>query len=62
VAPFAGRMVGHTTRLLPAADRARYAEEFRSELWDLAEIGAGRCQQVLYAASQLTRAGRCVSS
>ncbi|MGI5227387.1 hypothetical protein [Actinoallomurus sp. CA-142502] len=43
------------TRLLPGCDRARYAEEFRSELWDLA--GAGRWQQILYAARQLLRAG-----
>jgi hypothetical protein len=50
----ARRLVQIATRLLPGRDRARYAEEFRSELWDLA--GAGRRQQILYAARQLLRA------
>lgn len=42
-------------RLLPAADRARYAEEYRSELWDLARSGAGWLRQLDYAMRQLLR-------
>ncbi len=34
---------------LPVADRARYAAEYRSELWDLAQRGAGYLRQLLYA-------------
>ncbi len=41
------------SRLLPAGDRARYAEEYRSELWDLAQGGAGRLGQLWYALRQL---------
>ena len=39
-------------RLLPAADRAGYAEEFRCELWELAQAGAGRWGQLAYAGRQ----------
>jgi DNA-binding CsgD family transcriptional regulator len=42
--------------LLPASDRARYAEEYRSELWDLAQAGAGRIKQLRYALCQLRNA------
>jgi hypothetical protein len=42
-------------RLLPAADRARYAEEYRSELWDLTRPGAGRLRQLGYVMRQLVR-------
>lgn len=42
-------------RLLPPADRARYAEEYRSELWDLAQSGAGWLRQLGYAMRQLLR-------
>jgi hypothetical protein len=42
--------------LLPSSDRDRYADEYRSELWDLAQSGAGYPQQVLYALRQLLRA------
>jgi len=38
--------------LLPKADRARFGEEYRSELWDLAAAGAGRHQQMGYALRQ----------
>jgi hypothetical protein len=55
VAPSAGRLLAVAARLLPAADRGRYAEEYRSELWEIARGGAGRRQQVRYAVSQLTR-------
>jgi hypothetical protein len=39
-------------RLLPAADRARYLEEWQAELWVLAWSGAGRLR---YALRQLLR-------
>jgi hypothetical protein len=42
-------------RLLPAADRARYAEEYRSELWHLARSGAGPFRQLRYTLRQLLR-------
>ncbi len=38
----AGRLVAAATRLLPAADQARFGEEYRSELWELAAAGAAR--------------------
>jgi hypothetical protein len=42
-------------RLLPAADRARFAEEYRSELWDLTRPGAGRLRLLGYVMRQLLR-------
>lgn len=42
-----------TAQLLPTPGRARYTAEFRSELWELAQSGAGRWAQVAYAARQL---------
>jgi DNA-binding CsgD family transcriptional regulator len=42
--------------LLPAGERARYGEEYRSELHDLAAAGAGRRQQLGYAVRLLVRA------
>ncbi len=45
---------GH--RLLPVRDRARYAEEFRSELWEIAHAGGGRRAQLAYAARQVMAA------
>jgi len=39
--------------LLPSADRDRYSKEFHSELWDLAQDGAGRFMQMRYALRQL---------
>jgi hypothetical protein len=53
VAALAVRAAAAATRLLPAADRARYDDEYRSELWDLAAAGAGRRQQILCALRQL---------
>jgi hypothetical protein len=50
VAPLAGRLLAAAARLLPAGDRARYAEEFRSELAELAAAGAGRRRQLAHAA------------
>jgi hypothetical protein len=40
-------------RVLPAAERDRYAEEFRAELYDLALSGAGPLRQVLYGVRQV---------
>lgn len=58
VAPSAARLVLGAARLLPAADRARYAEEYHSELSDLARDGAGRLGQLGYALRQLRSAPR----
>jgi hypothetical protein len=46
------------TRLLPAADRTRYGEEFRAELWELAHARIGRGGQLAYAARQVMSALR----
>ena len=58
VAYSAARLLVGAARLLPAADRARYAEEYRSELWELARAGAGRPGQLGYALRQLHSAPR----
>jgi hypothetical protein len=55
VAPSAVGLLAAAAYLLPATDRARYAQEYRSELWDLAQSGAGRPRQLRYALSQLRR-------
>ena len=52
----ASRLAGVASLLLPIADRARYSEEYRSELWDLAQAGAGRIRQLLYALRQIRNA------
>jgi hypothetical protein len=39
--------------LLPSVDRDRYSKEFLSELWDLAQAGAGCFMQMRYALRQL---------
>jgi len=39
--------------VLPASDRDRYAEEFRAELQDLAQSGAGHPRQLLYGLRQI---------
>ncbi len=46
-------MVCMAARLLPAAQETRYAEEFCAELCDLAEAGASRWKQLLYATRQI---------
>jgi len=58
VVPLAGHLLAAAARLLPASDRARYAEEFRSELAEIARAGAGRRPQLAYAARQLMSARR----
>jgi hypothetical protein len=56
VVPSAAGLLAAAVRLLPAADRGRYDEEYRSELWDLAQAGAGRLGQLRYALCQLRNA------
>ena len=58
VAPMAGRLLGAAARLLPARERARYAEELQSELWQIARVGGGRRRQLAYAARQVMAAPR----
>ena len=59
VVPLAGRLLAIASRLLPARDRARYADEFRSELWEIAHAVAGRRRaQLAYAARQVMSAWR----
>lgn len=53
VVPPAAGLLAAAARLLPAADRTRYADEYRSELRELAQSGAGRCRQLGYALRQL---------
>lgn len=56
VAASAAGLVTAATWLLPAADKARYRDEYRSELWDLARSGEGRLRQFRYALRQLCHA------
>jgi len=56
VAPSAAGLLAAATRLLPAAHRSRYAEEYRCELWDIAQAGAGRARQLRYALRQFRSA------
>jgi hypothetical protein len=56
VAPPARRLAAVATWLLSTRERARYGEEYRSELHELAASGAGRCQQLGYAVRLLMRA------
>jgi hypothetical protein len=53
IARSAAGLLAATVRLLPVAGRARYAEEFRSELSELARAGAGHIRQLGYALRQL---------
>ena len=56
VVPLAAGLLEAAARLLPVSDRARFAEEYASELQELAQRGAGRRQQLHYALRQLRRA------
>ena len=58
IAPLAAGLLAAASRLLPAADRDRYDGEYRSELWERAQSGAGRLGQLRYALGQLRRAPR----
>lgn len=45
----AGRLLAAAAWLVPTRNRARYAEEFRSELAEVAQAGGGRFAQLAYA-------------
>ncbi len=53
--PAARRLADIAARVLPAAHRARYRDEYRSELHDIAATGASWWQQVAYAVRLLDR-------
>ena len=53
VAPSAARLLAVVAGLLPADDRDRYAEEYRSELWEIAHAGQPRRRQLHYAFRQV---------
>lgn len=53
VAPLAAGLLVAAARLLPAADRIRYAQEYQSELIELAWSGVGRWRQARYALSRI---------
>jgi hypothetical protein len=46
----ARQLLGIAVRFLPVVERARYGEEFRSELAEIALAGGGRRAQMAYAA------------
>lgn len=52
----AGWLVRVALRILPAAERTRYGEEWRGELWDLAEGSARRRRQTHHAMRLVVRA------
>ena len=56
VAPIARHLVAAAVRLLPEGNRARYAEEFRSDLWEIVHDGGRRRAQLAYAARQVMSA------
>ena len=58
VAPVADRLTAAAARVLPARDRARYAEELQSELWEIVRAGGDRRRQLAYAARQVMAAPR----
>ncbi len=58
IRPSAGRISSVAARLLPESDRARYREEYLSELWDVAHAGGDVWQQSRYALRQVARARR----
>jgi hypothetical protein len=58
IASSATGLLAVAARLLPVADRARYAEEYGTELWELAQAGAGRLAQLGYALRQVRNAPR----
>jgi hypothetical protein len=62
IAPMAGRCAATAVRLLPARERSRYAGEWRAELWDLAQAGEPRRDQVAYALRLLGSAVRLKAS
>jgi hypothetical protein len=57
VAPMAGRLVVIAARLLPVRERARYVDEFKSELWEIAHASGALRPQLIYAARLVMSAG-----
>ena len=49
----ASKVASAAVWFLPAEHQVRYSEEYLSELWDLAESGAGACRQLRYSFCQL---------
>jgi hypothetical protein len=58
VVPVAGRLLAAAALLLPARERARYAEEFESELREIAHADGRRRAQLAYGARQVMSAWR----
>jgi hypothetical protein len=56
VAPSAVGLIVTAARLLPAAERGRYAEEYQSELRGMTQAGTGRIGQLQYGLRQLCHA------
>jgi hypothetical protein len=54
VARLAERLLTCAARCLPEVHRERYVEEFRGELWSVAQAG-GRLRQLAYAVRQIAR-------
>jgi hypothetical protein len=55
-ARLASLLAAMAARLVPAGDRPRYAEEFRSELWEITQAGADHRRQLGCAARQVLAA------
>ncbi|GGN35331.1 hypothetical protein FHR83_006159 [Actinoplanes campanulatus] len=55
-ARMAARLTRGAARVLPAGARSRYADEFASELYELAAAGASRAAQVIYGLRLFDRA------
>lgn len=54
-APAAGQVLALAAKLIPSVYRDRYSQEFRAELWEIADAGAPHRQQIKYAIRQLIR-------
>ncbi|MFJ8691042.1 hypothetical protein [Micromonospora wenchangensis] len=54
--PSAERLVSAAVRVLPAEQRSRYRDEYRSELYDIAAAGASRWSLLTYALRLVDRA------
>jgi hypothetical protein len=52
----AQRLADAAARVLPASHRARYREEYHSELHDLATVGGSRWRQLVHALRLMGRA------
>ena len=58
----AGWPAGRRRPAIPVADRARYVEEYRSELWEIAARRGRPPRQLAYAARQVRWPGSCARS